>query len=192
VQKNLDILKYKIEVFISNNIGMLRFITVATTVFAVFLLVYELYLYGSDQLVVYLELCAAIASEFLNLFFSLETVVVETHGTIKSKILSEAGSKLYVIVAHGCDASTVFAVLIATIAAWPGRWPVKIGVILLGLLVMFGLNILRIAGMLLVEIHWPEKFDLFHEGILPSLLVAGALVYFYIWTLISGAHPSDT
>lgn len=181
-----------LEGFTDSDYGLLRFITVVSVLFSTFLFFYEFYLYGTDSLVVYLELCALVASEFLNIFFGLETVVVDTHGTIKTKILAKIGSKVYVVVAHGCDASTVFAVLIATIAAWPGRWLVKTGVIILGLLLMFGLNILRIAGMLLVEIHWPVHFDLFHEGILPSLLVVGALVYFYIWTLISGAHPSGT
>ena len=62
---------------------------------------------------------------------------------------------------------------------------------MLGLLVMFFLNILRIAGMLLVDLHLPDHFDLFHEWILPMVLIMGALAYFYVWITLSGTHPSD-
>lgn len=173
------------------NQGMLRFFLVAGTIFFVFLVTYEFAIFGSDSFVIYLELCAVVTSWLLNTVLGMDTVVVDAVREVATKILVHEDSEVYVIVARGCDASTVFAVLISTVTAWPSRWPVKTVVVLLGLLLMFGLNILRIAGMLLVEMHMPEQFDLFHEWILPNVLILGALLYFYIWVVLSGTHPAD-
>ena len=177
--------------FLDENGGMLRFLFLAAFIFTSFLYVYDHYIYGSDVFLIYLEFCTTVASWVLNTFFGLQTVIVEARMDVHTKILEAEGSKVWIIVARGCDASTVFAVLIATVSAWPGRWRVKLPVVLLGLAVMFALNIMRIAGMLLVEIHVPEHFDLFHEWILPAGLVGGAMVYFSIWVMLSGRHPAD-
>ena len=171
--------------------GMLRFMFLAAFLFTSFLYVYDHYIYGSDVFLAYLEVCASATSWALNTLLGMQTVIVEAIRDVHTKILQQEGSKVFVVVARGCDASTVFAVLIATVSAWPGRWLVKLPVVLVGLALMFMLNILRIAGMLLVEIYKPDYFDLFHEWILPSALVVGALLYFYLWVIFSGRHPAD-
>ncbi|MBT8148824.1 MAG: hypothetical protein KJO24_02755 [Gammaproteobacteria bacterium] len=171
--------------------GMLRFLFLAAFLFTSFLYVYDNYIYGSDVFVIYLEFCASVTSWALNTFLGMQTVIVETLRDVHTKILQQEGSKVFIIVARGCDASTVFAVLIATVTAWPGRWLVKLPVVLAGLTLMFMLNIMRIAGMLLVEIYNPDYFDMFHEWVLPSALVVGALLYFYVWVVFSGRHPAD-
>ncbi len=173
------------------NAGFLRFMLLAGFLFSSFFVVYNGYLYDSDPFLIYLELCASSTSRLINYVLSMHTLVVEAVNDVYTKILAFEGSESYVIVARGCDASMVFAVLISTVGAWPGKWYVKLPVIMLGLLVMFFLNILRIAGMLLVDLHLPDHFDLFHEWILPMVLIMGALAYFYVWITLSGTHPSD-
>lgn len=173
------------------NAGFLRFMLLAGFLFSSFFVVYNGYLYDSDPFLIYLELCASSTSSLLNYVLGMHTVVVEALSDVYTKILAAEGSESYVIVARGCDASMVFAVLISTVGAWPGKWYVKLLVIMLGLLVMFFLNILRIAGMLLVDLHLPAQFDLFHEWVLPMVLILGALTYFYVWITLSGTHPSD-
>lgn len=174
------------------NAGMIRFVLLAAFLFTSFMVVYNGYLYDSDLIIGYLELSASLASLLLNTVFGMETVVTEIRQDIITKIVEQKGSKVYVVVARGCDASTVFAVLISTVCAWPGRIGTKTLVIVLGLLLMYLLNLFRIAGMLLVEVHIPQHFDLFHEWILPNFLIVGALLYFYGWVLYSGEHPSDS
>ncbi|MGB5325324.1 MAG: hypothetical protein WBN40_07880 [Pseudomonadales bacterium] len=170
---------------------LIRFVLLAAFLFTSFFVVYNGYFYGSDLIIRYLELSANLASWLLNQVFGMDTVVTEIRTDISTKILEQADSKVYVVVARGCDASTVFAVLIATVSAWPGKWRIKIPVIVVGLLLMYILNLFRIAGMLLVEVHLPDHFDVFHEWILPNLLIVGALLYFYAWVRYSGEHPAD-
>ncbi|MBT8140591.1 MAG: hypothetical protein KJP25_12560 [Gammaproteobacteria bacterium] len=174
-----------------DNAGMIRFGLLAAFLFTSFFVVYNGYIYGSDFFIGYLELSADLASWLLNSVFQMNTAVVEIRTDIFTKIVAEPGSKIYVVVARGCDASTVFAVLIATVMAWPGPWLRRAVVCVLGLLLMYILNLLRIAGMLLVEVHAPQHFDLFHEWILPNILIVGALLYFYGWVVYSNAHPAD-
>ena len=174
--------------FIDENTGLLRFFAIALIIYGSFYLFYSYVIIESSVFERYLELSAAMGAWLVNLTGIIE-VTVERHGYIFTRIRAEDRS--YVVVAQGCDASTVFAVLTATLLAWPGKWVKKISALTLGLLIMFALNIVRIAGMSLTESLSPDLFDLMHEWILPPLLVGGALVYFYFWTLVSGTHPDE-
>jgi len=173
--------------FLSANFGLLKFYSVAAIIFGLFLIIYSSIIVELDIFLRYLELSAALASSLLNATLELESYLVMTAADVKSKI--EVSSGAYVIVAKGCDASVVFATLLATILAWPGKIWLKLLVAALGLLLMFGLNIVRIAGMLLTDIYLPDHFDFVHEWIMPGALVMAALLYFYGWIVMSGEHP---
>ncbi len=172
------------------NYGMLRFVSLCLLIYGGIYLFYGQVLIETVWFDRYLELSAALASSWVNTFTSLETTTVYQGGVL-SRINSITVPGRYVIVAQGCDASIVFAVLVSTISAWPGRWLYKLPALVLGIAIMFGLNILRIAGMAVTETLNPDYFDLMHEWVLPTLLIVGALVYFYLWTLISSEHPDD-
>ena len=172
--------------------GMLKFLTTAVLIFAGFLAVYEYYLLDSDIFIDYLEMSASSATWLLNNFSNELVNLVEVRNEYRTKIVSQENRKSFVVVTSGCDASTVFAVLIATVAAWPSPVLKKLLAMALGLFLMYALNIIRIAGMLIVEVNIPDQFDFYHEWVLPSILVAGPMLYFLFWTRISGTHPADT
>ena len=174
--------------FLDENSGMLRFFAIALIIYGSFYLSYSYVIIESKLFDQYLELSASLGAWLVNTLGIIQ-VSIEQQGPVWTKLRAEDNS--YVIVAQGCDASTVFAVLIATLLAWPGRWRKKVPALIFGLLIMFALNIVRIAGMSLTESLTPDLFDLMHEWILPPLLVVGALLYFYFWTLISDVHPDD-
>lgn len=174
--------------FLDENSGLLRFFAMALIIYGSFYLFYSYVIIESDLFDRYLELSASLGAWLVNTIGVIE-VTIEKQGYIMTRI--RADDRSYVIVARGCDASTVFAVLTSTLLAWPGLWRKKIPALILGLLIMFALNIVRIAGMSITESLAPEHFDLMHEWVLPPLLVVGALVYFYFWTMLSGSHPDD-
>lgn len=176
------------ENFIDQNYGLLRFFSIALAIYGAFYLFYGQVLIETTLFDRYLELSAQLGAKLTNAVASFDVKILKS-GSLNTRLGADDGS--YVIVAQGCDASTVFAVLISTLMAWPGLWRVKIPALLFGLLLMYALNIVRIAGMSITEYYWPDSFDLMHEWLLPPLLVLGALAYFYVWTRFSDQHPAD-
>ncbi len=173
----------------SGHYGVLKFLTTAVCVFAGFSAIYEYYLLDSDIFIDYLEMSAASAAWFLNTIGQSVERVASGWGYETKLIWTENKGRLIVVTA-GCDASVVFATLLSTVLAWPSPWGKRILATVVGLFVMYCLNILRISGMLLVDMYLPDHFDLFHEWILPTLLVLGPMAYFYAWTLVSNTHPT--
>jgi len=171
--------------------GLLKFLTTAACIFAAFSAVYEYYLLDSDIFIDYLELSAASATWLLNLIGQNVERIASGWGPITKIIWAEDNSRL-VVVTSGCDASVVFATLLSTVLAWPSAWLSRFVATMVGLFVMYCCNILRIAGMLLVDIYLPNHFELFHNWILPNLLILGPLLYFIVWTQLSGTHPNQT
>lgn len=176
--------------FIKSNYGMLRFISMCAVIYGAIYLLYSLVIIDTAMFGKYLELSADLGSRLVNSVTDFETRLKKANG-LMTRIQTVDPHKSYVIVARGCDASIVFAVLISTLSAWPGKWLHKIPAIAFGIGIMFSLNIARIAGMSITETIDADYFDVMHEWILPSLLVLGALVYFYIWTIVSGEHPDE-
>lgn len=173
---------------IDQNYGLLRFFSIALIIYGAFYLFYSYVIIESTLFDRYLEISAQLGAALANAISNVNVSVMKA-STLMTRIQAEGGS--YVVVAQGCDASTVFAVLTATLLAWPGKWHIKVPVLTAGLALMFALNIVRIAGMSITEAYIPDFFDLMHEWILPPLLVVGALAYFYVWTLYSEEHPGD-
>jgi len=171
--------------------GVLKFATAAVCIFAAFMAVYEYYLIDADIFIDYLEVSATSATWFLNNFTPENVELTIAREDIKTRIQSLDHKTAFVVVTTGCDASIVFATLISTVLAWPSPLLKRVAAVSVGLAIMYCLNILRISGMLLVDVHLPNDFDLFHEWILPGLLIVGPLIYFYVWTIISGTHPGD-
>lgn len=175
--------------FLLNNLGILKFYFKAMIIFGIFLLLYSNFIVESELFEKYLELYTSLASDFLNTVIGEESYVRNSSLLIETELRVADGA--FIVVSQGCDASTVFATLFATVLAWPSPIWKRILVAAIGTAIMFGFNILRIAGMLLTDIHLPLQFDLVHVWILPQLLIIAALLYFYAWTKLSGRHPDE-
>ena len=171
--------------------GLLKFLTMAVCIFAAFTGVYEYYLLDAAIFIDYLEMSAASATWFLNTFTTEQIDLIYSGWDTKTKLISVENRGGFVVVTAGCDASVVFATLLSTVLAWPSPFFKRILATLVGLIIMYSLNILRISGMLLVDLHFPDHFELFHEWIMPILLVIGPLLYFYAWIIVSDTHPGN-
>jgi len=73
-----------------------------------------------------------------------------------------AGSGISVQVAGGCDGLEATALLLAAILVFPLPFKFKWPGLLAGLLTLTVLNVIRIAGLYLVKLHWPSGFDFMH------------------------------
>jgi exosortase/archaeosortase family protein len=84
-------------------------------------------------------------------------------------------------VKQGCDGLQAMAIVASGVLALPGGRRVKLLGVALGVLLLLGLNVLRIASLFWAGIHWPERFQLLHVHVWPAVLVFAAFVYWIGW-----------
>jgi len=75
-------------------------------------------------------------------------------------VLSGAGAS--VKVAGGCDGLEATALLLAAILVFPIPFKFKWPGLLAGVVVLSVLNVIRIAGLYIVKLYWPNAFDFMH------------------------------
>ena len=83
----------------------------------------------------------------------------------------------------GCDAYQSSAVLLAGIAAFPAPRGRKLVGAALGTTVLLGLNVLRLALILVTGLRRKELFDTMHLEVMPAVLLFAALALWLGWML---------
>lgn len=150
----------------------LNFVGAALLVFAILQIIYfQLYIH-SPIFYAYLNVCADLSTFLLSVIG--EDVVLQGR-TIKSA----AGPSVTVV--EGCDALRIHSVLVAVIIAYQCSIKDKVMGVVVGVGLMYVLNLVRIALLLWIDVHATEWFDIFHHTVLPFGLWLTAMVYFYCW-----------
>lgn len=99
-----------------------------------------------------LKVQTAAGAALLNIFGSSVTAI----GDVIS------GADASVKVAGGCDGLEATALLLAAILVFPLPFKYKWPGLLAGAVVLGILNVIRIAGLYIVKLHWPDAFDFMH------------------------------
>lgn len=87
---------------------------------------------------------------------------------------------------RGCDGAGTLFLIIAAMLAFPASLPRKLGGILLGVGLMYGLNIVRISSLYFLMAYRPEWFELVHTYVAPGLIIAIGCLFFAGWASASG------
>lgn len=83
-------------------------------------------------------------------------------------------------VAHECNALVLFALFAGFIVCFPGKWVQKVWFSIAGIAAIWMVNILRVASLTLIQIHYPGSLDFNHKYTF-TLLVYGFI--FGLWML---------
>ncbi len=119
----------------------------------------------------YLALIARVVGTILG-WFGYETSVVAT--TIYTP-------QFPMEIVRGCDAIEPAAIYVAAVLASPvGVWP-KIPGILIGAATLLCINLLRIVSLFFVGVHYPQAFEVMHEGVWQAVFVVLAIVFWAVW-----------
>ena len=164
------------------NIDSLKFCLIAILIFSLLYVVYSSLLIDIKYYNQYLNLLCSMASQLLNQFLSEATSVKYFR---MSDTFELQFSNLYITINNSADAFIPTALLISAILAWPNSFIHKLMATIVCIAYMFTLNVFRIAATMLIEIYQPLYFDLFTIWILPIVLMLAALVFFYLWVLLS-------
>lgn len=86
-----------------------------------------------------------------------------------------------VSVKKGCDAAEPMAIFIAGIIAFPALVRNKLAGLVLGLSLLFLLNIVRIISLYMMGIHSPEYFEAMHLAVWQVVFIISAILLWYLW-----------
>ncbi len=90
-------------------------------------------------------------------------------------------------IVNGCDGTETLFLLCAGFAVAPLGWRARIGGILVGGVVVYGLNLLRILALFYARHRDLELFDVLHGVVTPALMVLSVVAYYYAWLRRSNA-----
>ncbi|MBK7694905.1 MAG: archaeosortase/exosortase family protein [Saprospiraceae bacterium] len=105
------------------------------------------------------------------------------------------GDQFQVSIKGGCDgieASALYAIALISLPLVARKY--KILGLIVGLSILFLLNIIRIAGLYLAGIHWPAFFEFFHlhGGVIAFLLISVIMWLIWVqWVMKKTAHNND-
>lgn len=92
-----------------------------------------------------------------------------------------ATDDLNIVLSFGCEGSEALVIYLAGVIAFPANLKYKIKGFIIGGLLLYSLNILRILVLYFIGTWDFELFDLFHNEILPVLFIIISLISWYIW-----------
>ena len=114
---------------------------------------------------------AKIASHLINIF--------GYNTTAAGDIISS--EQFSVLIKKGCDALEPMALFVSGLIAFPSSLKKKIYGLLPGLLILFLLNIIRIASLFITGVKSPELFEVMHMKLWQVVFIIIAISLWYIW-----------
>ncbi len=84
---------------------------------------------------------------------------------------------------HGCDGLQAMAILLAGVLVLPAAGRKKLPAVLVGIGLLLGLNLVRIASLYWVGVHVSGIFQTMHVHVWPAVLILVALLFWVLWAL---------
>jgi exosortase family protein XrtM len=148
--------------------------------FTVFVGCYALLNYGyfkiPDDLflkVIYFHGVVIVCADLINMLAPLEQVLAQQNHLLSAKANLE--------IVRGCDGAGVLFLVVSAIVAFPSTWRRKLIGLLLGIGLIYLLNLLRISILYFVIAYRPDWFQLIHVYLAPTLMVLVGCCYFAWW-----------
>lgn len=79
---------------------------------------------------------------------------------------------------NGCSGISAIGLFIGFVVAYPGRWIPRICFIIIGIGIIYFINIIRIIVLVITQKYWPEMFGFTHDYSTTAIFY---LVIFLLW-----------
>lgn len=130
--------------------------------------------------VIYYHGVVAICADLVNWLAPLEQVWPKQNHLLSAKADLE--------IVRGCDGAGVLFLVVSAVLVFPSGWERKLLGLLLGIGLIYALNLLRICVLYFVIAYYPGWFQLIHTYVAPTLMVVLGCCYFAWWAF--GSEPS--
>lgn len=99
--------------------------------------------------------------------------------TVLANRLSSPRAALDIV--RGCDGSGVLFLVAAAVLAFPAGWRARISGVLLGALLVYGLNLVRLGGLYFIAAYHKSWFQPLHTYFIPTLLIVLVALFYLRW-----------
>jgi exosortase family protein XrtM len=123
--------------------------------------------------VIYYHGVVAICADLINMIAPLEQVLAQQNHLISAKANLE--------IVRGCDGAGVLFLVISAIVAFPSTWRRKLLGLIIGIGLIYFLNLLRICVLYFVIAYQADWFQLVHVYLAPTLMVMVGCCYYAWW-----------
>ena len=86
-------------------------------------------------------------------------------------------------IARGCDAIEPAAIFLSGVVAFPAPLLGKVYGMLVGTVTLLVLNLVRIASLFFIGIHYPKLFHMMHVDVWQAIFIFLAILFWVIWAL---------
>lgn len=101
------------------------------------------------------------------------------HAAAMGTTVHAPGGGLNII--NGCDGTETWFLLCAAFAVAPLSWRARAAGVLLGTMLVFVVNQLRILALFYANRNDPEIFNLLHAIVGPIVVIVAVASFFYVW-----------
>ena len=118
----------------------------------------------------------------LNAYASASGWVLKCLGhqiTVHDQLISSP--EFSVTIVRGCDGMEVTALFVSAVIALPACWWRKLVGVAGGVVLLAGINLVRIVTLFYVGIHFRDMFDIMHYGVWQALIVVFAILLWSVW-----------
>jgi exosortase family protein XrtM len=123
--------------------------------------------------VIYYHGVVTVCADLINLISPLEQVLPQQNHLISTKADLE--------IVRGCDGAGVLFLVVSAILVFPSKLGRKLVGLILGIALIYVLNLLRIGVLYFAIAYYPDWFQLIHVYLAPTLMVIVACAYFAWW-----------
>lgn len=161
-----------------------QFILKALGIFAIWYVIYELWLLPQGDLDEWLSLNIVAVSNGVIQLFGYDTWTM--HRTIG------VGENPGVILIDGCTGISAIGLFLGFILAYPGDWRNRISFSLLGIGVIYLVNIVRIVVLVISQEEWITGFNFMHDYATTTIFYVVIFLLWIIWTQLYSLDDSTS
>lgn len=143
---------------------------------------------------IFLLILVAFYSFLLTAFYleKIQPRIVNVNAAISNFILNTLGQKTTAVaeniysaafnisVKRGCDGVEAMALFAAALLAYPAAWKLKAKNLLIGISLLFCLNIIRIVSLFMIGVYKPQYFETFHIEVWQVIFILVAVTMWII------------
>jgi exosortase family protein XrtM len=123
--------------------------------------------------VIYYHGVVTICADLINWIGPKEQVWAQQNHVLSSKADLE--------IVRGCDGAGVLFLMVSAIIVFPSTWRRKLLGLILGICLVYSLNLLRVSGLYFVIAYHADWFLLIHTYLAPTLMIILGCSYFAWW-----------
>tara|TARA_R110002096_G_scaffold170131_12_gene342303 strand:- start:29768 stop:30286 length:519 start_codon:yes stop_codon:yes gene_type:complete len=163
----------------------LKFVLTALGIFVVWYIVYEKWLLPDGRLDEWLSLNIIGNSAGIIKWFGYDVYTV-------NRIIG-IGEYSGIEVVDGCNGISAIGLFLGFILAFPGPWKNRLSFSVMGIGIIYIINVLRIITLTITKVEWPAFFDFTHDYSTTTIFYISIFFLWMIWVNYNSLpqNPSD-